>query len=123
MRLLPRHFTYRSGKEIVLWEELNAAEQKLQVMIPSKSFPLERQQLVGEKQINEKSRIAVYPSFIEPGGLLGCTSRIMRSAEVEFDLKHPIKLDGSRPLEVLFVRTMHLKDHYETADYLRALIQ
>ena len=52
MRLLPRHLAYRSsGKEIVDPEELSAAEQKLQLIIQSESFPIERQQLAQEKQI------------------------------------------------------------------------
>ena len=41
MRLLPGHFAYRSsGKEIVHPEELNAAEQKLQLIFQSDSFLL-----------------------------------------------------------------------------------
>ena len=121
---LPRHFAYpSSGKEIVNPEELNAAEQKLQVIIQSESFPIERQQLAQEKQINKKSRIAVYSPFIGPGGLLRSTGRIKPSAEIDFDLKHPIIIDGRNLLVVLFLRHMHLKHHHEGADYLRALTQ
>ena len=124
MRLLPRHLAYRSsGKEIVDLEELSAAEQKLQLIIQSESFPIERQQLAQEKQINMKSRIAVYSPFIGPGGLLRSTGRIKRLAEIDFDLKHPIILDGRHPLVLLFLRHMHLKHHHEGVDYLRALIQ
>ena len=122
MRLLPRHLAYRSsGKEIVDPEELSAAEQKLQLIIQSESFPIERQQLAQEKQINMKSRIAVYSPFIGPGGLLRSTGRIKRLAEIDFDLKHPIILDGRHPLVLLFLRHMHLKHHHEGIDYLRAV--
>ena len=56
MRLIPRHFAYRSsGKEKVDPEELKTAGQKLQVMIHSESFPLEREQLVQEKQSARKT--------------------------------------------------------------------
>ena len=113
MRLLPRHLAYRSsGKEIVDPEDLNAAEQKLQLIIQSESFPLERQQLAQERQINKKSRIAVYSPFIGPGGLLRSTGHIKPFAEFDFDLKHPIILDGRHPLVVLFLRHMHLKHHH-----------
>ena len=58
MRLLPRHFAYRSsGKEIVVPEEFNAAEQKLQLIVEFETFPLERQQLAQEK----KQQKAVLP--------------------------------------------------------------
>ena len=124
MRLLPRHLAYRSsGKEIVDPEELNAAERKLQLIIQSESFPLEQKQLAQEKQINKKSRIAVYSPFIGTGGLLRSTGRVKRLAEIDFDLKHPIILDGRHPLVLLFLRHMHLKHHHEGVDYLRALIQ
>ena len=53
MRLLPRHLAYRS--EIVDPEELNAAEQKLQLIIQSQSFPLERQQLAQENKFPRKA--------------------------------------------------------------------
>ena len=94
MRLLPRHLAYRSsGEEIVDPEELNDAERKLQLITQSESFPLERQQLAQEKQINKKSRIAVYSPFIGTGGLLRSTGRVKRLAEIDSDLKHPIILD------------------------------
>ena len=70
-----------------------------------------------------KSRIAVYSPFIGPAGLLRSTGRIKRLAEIDFDLKHPIILDGRHPLVLLFLRHMHLKHHHEGIDYLRALIQ
>ena len=124
MRLLPRHLAYRySGKEIVDPEELNAAEQKLQLIIQSESFHHDRQQLAQEKQTRKKSRIAVYSPFIGPGGLLRSTSRIKRFAEIDLDLKHLIKFDGRHPLVVLFLRHMHLRHHHEVVDYLRALTQ
>ena len=123
MRLLPLHLAYRSsGKEIVDPEELNAAEQKLKLLIQSESFPIERQQLAQEKQINRKSRNTVYSPFIGPGGLLRSTGRIKRFAEIDFELKYPMKLDGRYPLVVLLLRHKHLKHHYEGVEYLRALI-
>ena len=123
MRLLPRHLAYRSSrKKIVDPEELNAAERKLQLVIQSESFPLERQQFAQEKQINKKSHIAVYLPFIGTGGLLRSTGRVKRLAEIDFDLKHPKVLDGRHPLVLLFLRHVHLKHHHEGVDYLRALI-
>ena len=51
-----------------------------------------------------KSRIAVYSPFIGPGGLLRSTGRTKRLAEIDFDLKHPIILDGRHPLVLFFLR-------------------
>ena len=105
MRLLPRHLAYRSsGNEIVDLEKVIAAERKLQLIIQSEPFPLERQQLAQEKQINKRSRIAVYSPFIGTGGLLRSTGRVKRLAETDFDLKHPIKVDGRHPLVLLFLK-------------------
>ena len=91
-------------------------------MIQSESFPLERQQLAQEKPISKKNPMDVYSPFIGPGGILRSTDRIKRSDKIDFDLKHPIKLDGRHPLEVLFLRHMNLKHHHEGVDYLRTLI-
>ena len=93
MQSLPRHFAYRSsGKEVVFQAEVNAVEQKLQVIIQSESFPLDRQQLAQEKDINKK---AVLPITCCSLDLVDCYGRIQRFADL--DLTHPIIPDARHP--------------------------
>ena len=124
LRILPRHATYRSvDRKIVEPEEITAAEKKLQLLTQEESFPIELMQLHSSKKISKRSPIAAYSPFVGPGGLLCSSGRIKRFTELEFNLKHPIILDGRHPLVYVFLRHMHLKNHHEGNDYLRALVQ
>ena len=121
--ILPRHATYRSvdGK-IVEPEEITAAEKKRQLFTQAESFPIELMQLRSSKKISKRSPIAAYSPFVGLGGLLRSSGRIKRFTNLE-QFEAPIILDGRHPLVYAFLRHMHLKNHHEGNDYLRALVQ
>ena len=124
LRILPRHATYRSvDGNIVDPEEVTAAEKKLQLLAQAESFPTELMQLHSSKKISKGSPIAAYLPFVGPCGLLRSSGRTKRFTDLEFNLKHPIILDGRHPLLYVFLRHMHLKNHHEGNDYLLALVQ
>ena len=80
-------------------------------------------QLRSWKKFSKRSPIAAYSPFVGPGGLLRSSGRIKRFTDLEFNLKQLIILDGRHPLVYVFLRHMHLKNHHEGNDYLRALVQ
>ncbi|XP_075258504.1 uncharacterized protein LOC142350541 [Convolutriloba macropyga] len=124
LRILPRHATYRSvDGNIVEPEEVTAAEKKLQLLTQAESFPIELMQRRSSKKISKRIPIAAYSPFVGPGGLLRSSGRIKRFTDLEFSLKLPIILDGRHPLVYIFLRHMHLNNHHEGNDYLRALVQ
>ena len=124
LRILPRHATYRSvDGNIVEPGEITAAEKKLQLLTQAESFLIELMQLRSSKKISKRSPIAAYSPFVGPAGLIRSSGRIKPFSDLEFSLKHPIILDGRHPLVYIFLRHMHLKNHHEGNDYLRALVQ
>ena len=80
-------------------------------------------QFRSSKKISKTSPIAAYSTFVEPWGLLCSRRRIKRINNLEFNLKHPIILDGRHPLVYNFLRHMHLINHHEGNYYLRAPVQ
>ena len=57
-----------------------------------------------------------------PAFLIRSTGRIRRLVETEYDVKHPIILDGRHSLVKLFVSDIHYRYQHQFLDYLRAVI-
>ena len=89
----------------------------------TESFAQEKRLLSLQKPVQSKSQIPTYSPFIGPRGILRSTGRIKRFTEVDYNLKHPILLDGRHPFVNLYLRNQHLENHHEGVDYLRALVQ
>ena len=120
IRLSPHHRRNCNSRSIPKPSEIKIDKQKLFFLAQSESFPVDVN-VAHKKQSPEKSsRIASFPPFIRPGGLVHSTGRIRRLTAVEFNVKHPIIL-GSRHLLVKMLLTfIHQKNHHQSVDYLRA---
>ena len=123
-RLLPKHANFRTAdKSVVDPAELRRAEEGLIFLSQTESFAQEKRLLSLQKPVQSKSQILTYSPFIGPRGILRSTGRIKRFTEVDYNLKHPILLDGRHPFVNLYLRNQHLENHHEGVDYLRALVQ
>ena len=88
----------------------------------TESFAQEKRLLSLQKPVQSKSQILTYSPFIGPRGILRSTGRIKRFTEVDYNLKHPILLDGRHPFVKSYLCNQHLENHHEGVDYLRALV-
>ncbi len=104
-------------------DELRAAELKVLLVTQHESFPDEHRKLREQHPVSRKSPISRLSPFIGPGGLLRATGRIKRLADAEFDMKHPIILDGRHPVVKLLLIDSHSKFHHEGVEFLRAQLQ
>ncbi|XP_075250920.1 uncharacterized protein LOC142343117 [Convolutriloba macropyga] len=103
LRILPKHAHFRSSDASILRpDELQVAEAKLQFLVQSESFPLEKKQLLDEKHLIRKSPISPYTPFIGPNALIRSSGRIKLLVEADYDIKHPIILDSRHPASSLF---------------------
>ena len=95
LRLSPHHRQNCNSRLITEPSELELAKQKFLVLAQSESFPVEVNAL-HKKQSLKSSRIAFFFAVhrSRPGGLVRSTGRIRRLADVEFNVKHLIILDG-----------------------------
>ncbi len=121
LRWLPKHASHRKSRIDV--DELRAAEMKVLLVTQHESFPDEHRKLHEHHPVSRKSPISRLSPFIGPGGLLRATGRIKRLADAEFDMKHPIILDGRHPVVKLLLIDSHSKFHHEGVEFLRAQLQ
>ena len=118
LRLLPSHESYRTvDGSIADPVDLEEAERHLQYLVQGESFNTERKDLLDNKSVKKRSRIAQFTAFIGPHGLIRSSGRLRRLVEIEFDNKHPIVLDARHNFVKLFLRHTHLKNHHQGIDY------
>ena len=101
-RLLPKHANFRTPDKNVDPAELHRAEEGLIFLSQTESFAQKKKLLSLQKPVQSKSPILTYSPFIGPRGILRSTGRIRRFAEVDYDLKHSILLDGRHPFDNLY---------------------
>ena len=123
LRLLPSHECYhKADGSIIDPTELDEAERHLQYLVQGDSFNVERKDLLEDKPVKRRSRIAPFSPFFGPKRLIQSAGRIKRLVEVDFDVKHPIVLDARHAFVKLFLRHNHVKHHHQGIDYLRAKV-
>ena len=113
MRVHHRHKKFRTNDRSLQDPlELDIAEEKVQYLAQSESFPGIRKQLLQGKCCSRSSSLLPYSPFVGQGGL-----------GVAFDMKHPILLDARHPVVNLFLWQLHNVYHHQSVDYLRAVAQ
>ena len=124
LRLSPRfrHFRTTSSK-IEDPAELENAEKRLLYLSQMESFPDDISEITSKKSVKSgKLRLPSYSSFLGSDNLLSSQSRLRRLADVSYDLKHPVLLDGKHPLISLMLVHLHRRYHHLGLDYVRAQV-
>ena len=110
LQLLPSHECYSnidgSTKNPT---ELDEAERRLQYLVQRETLNSEIKDLLENKSVERRSRIAPFSPFVGLNGLIQSAGRIKRLAEVDFDVKHPIIFDSRHIFLKLFLRHSHVK--------------
>ena len=124
MRVHHRHKKFRTNDRSLQDPlELDIAEDKVQYLAQSESFPGIRKLLLQGKSCSRSSSLLPYSPLVGQGGLLRSTGRTQRLMGVAFDMKHPILLDARHPVVNLFLWQLHNVNHHQSVDYLRAVVQ
>ena len=124
LRLSPRfrHFRTFSSK-IEDPAELDNAEKRLLYLSQMESFPDDISAVTSNKSVKSgKLRLPSYSPFLGSDNLLRSQSRLRRLADVSYDLKHPVLLDGKHPLISLMLVHLHRRYHHLGLDYVRAQV-
>ena len=69
------------------------------------------------------SKIAQFPPFIGPNGLIRASGRTKHLSVAIFDVKLPVVLDSRHPMLRLLSEHLPKKHFHQGVDYLRALVQ
>ena len=104
LRLLPSHESFRTVDDSIADPaELNKAARHLQYLVQGESFNTERKDLLDNKSVKRRSRIAQFTLFIGPHGLIRSSGQPQRLVEIDFDTKHPIVRDARHTFVELFL--------------------
>ena len=123
LKLSPHNRQNCNTRSIVESIEIDLAKQKLLILAQSESFPVDVNALLKKQSLKKSSRISSFSPFIGPGGLVRSTGRIRRHADAAFNVKNPINLDSRHLLVMMRLIFFHQKNHHQSVDILRAVIQ
>ena len=121
-RLLTWLPKYRSSKELLKPDVLQAAETSIWRLSQRESFPQETEALQKYKPVSSTSRLVQLVPFIDGFGVMRSRGRLQK-ALVPYETKHPIVLDSKHPSTRLFLTHSHETNSHEGVEYVRSVVQ